>query len=122
MNIEVLHIACAIWNSILKAILIIFHNGSNYYYHFIIKGLAEEFEAQFTCLGENTKNVITFSVPLVKEVKIIGKNGQQITKTLSYKVMFIDSGRFMTACKYYQNINIIKSSWKSYWKNSWNKM
>ena len=38
-----------------EKILIVFHNGSNYDYHFIIKELAEEFEKQFTCLGEITE-------------------------------------------------------------------
>ena len=32
---------------------VVFHNGSNYDYHFIIKELANEFEEQFECLGEN---------------------------------------------------------------------
>ena len=35
---------------------IVFHNGSNYDYHFIKKELAEEFKKQFTSLGENTEN------------------------------------------------------------------
>ena len=35
--------------SILKEITVIFHNGSNYDHHFIIKELAEEFEIRFTC-------------------------------------------------------------------------
>ena len=39
----------------LKKIPIMFHNGCNYNYHFIIKELAEEFKKQFTCLGENTE-------------------------------------------------------------------
>ena len=65
----------------LKGILIIFHNGSNYDYHFIINKLAEEFEAHFTCLGENTKNVITFSVPLVKNVKIMDNKLQKLYLT-----------------------------------------
>ena len=34
----------------------VFHNGSNYDYHFILKELAEGFEGKLTCLGENTKN------------------------------------------------------------------
>ena len=38
-----------------KKITIVFHNGSNYDYHFIIKELAEEFKKQFTCLRENTE-------------------------------------------------------------------
>ena len=38
-----------------KEIPVVFHNGSTYDYHFIIKELAEEFEGQFECLGENTE-------------------------------------------------------------------
>ena len=38
-----------------KKIPIVFQNGSNYDYHFIIKELAEEFKKQFTCLGESTE-------------------------------------------------------------------
>ena len=60
VNIEVLYMKY----SVLKEISIVFHNGSNYDYHFIIKGLAEEFEGKFTCLGENTENYIIFSVPI----------------------------------------------------------
>ena len=47
-----------------KEMPIVFHNGSKYKYHFIIKGLAEE--GQFECLGENTEKYITFSVPINK--------------------------------------------------------
>ena len=32
---------------------IIFHNGSIYDYHFIIKELVKEFEGNFECLGKN---------------------------------------------------------------------
>ena len=49
-----------------KKIPVIFHNGSTYDYHFIIKQLAKRFEGQFKCLGENTKKCITFSVPIKK--------------------------------------------------------
>ena len=38
-----------------EKITIVFHNGSNYDYHFIIKELAEEFKKQFACLGKNTE-------------------------------------------------------------------
>ena len=34
---------------------VVFHNGSNYDYHFIIKEKADEFEERFECLGENDK-------------------------------------------------------------------
>ena len=63
------------------------HDGSTYHYHFVIKKLAEEFKSDFECLGENTENYITFSVPLKKE----NDNGEIIT----YKLKFIDSYRFM---------------------------
>ena len=40
-----------------KEIPVVFYNGSTYNYHFIIKELAEEFEGQFECLGENTEPI-----------------------------------------------------------------
>ena len=49
---------------------VVFHNVSNYYYHFIIKELPNEFEGQLKCLMENTKKFQTFSNPIeVKEVE-----------------------------------------------------
>ena len=80
-----------------KKIHIAFHNGSNYDYHFIIKELGEEFKKQFTCLGENTENYITFTVPIKKEVAKINKNGVEITKNMSYISQFIDITRFMVS-------------------------
>ena len=38
-----------------KEIRVVFHNGSTYDYHFIIKELAEEFEGEFEFLVENTE-------------------------------------------------------------------
>ena len=40
---------------IIKDIPIIFHNGSTYDYHLIIKELVKEFKGEFVCLGENTE-------------------------------------------------------------------
>ena len=54
MNIEVLYINLKY--DVSKEIPIVFHNGSNYYYYFIIKNLAEELKEQFTCLGKKLKN------------------------------------------------------------------
>ena len=73
-----------------KKILIAFHNGSNYDYHFIIKELAEEFKKQFTYFGENTAKYITFTILREKEVTRIDKNGDQITKNIPYILQFID--------------------------------
>ena len=81
----------------LKKILIVFHNRSNYDYHFIIKKLAEEFKKQFTCLGENTENYITFTVRVEKVVKRIDKNGEEITKNMCYILQFTDRARFIAS-------------------------
>ena len=62
--------------SVPKKVTIVSHNGSNHNYHFIIKELTEEFKNQFTCLRENTKKHITFTIPIQKEVTRIDKNGE----------------------------------------------
>ena len=72
------------------------HNGSTYDYHFIIKGLAEEFEGEFECPGENTEKHITFSVLIKKEITKKDKNGNDKITKISYKIKFIDSYRFMS--------------------------
>ena len=76
-----------------KKIPIVFHNGSNYDYHFIIKELTEEFKKQFTCLAENTEKHITFTVPIEKGITRIDKNGKEITKN----IQFIKSATFMAS-------------------------
>ena len=52
--------------SVHQEIHIVFHNGSTYDYHFIIKELAKDFEGQFTCVVENTEQYIIFLVPIEK--------------------------------------------------------
>ena len=47
-----------------------------------------------TCLGENTEKHVTFTVPIGEEVTRIDKNGEKITKNISYILQFIDSARF----------------------------
>ena len=84
-------------NSVPKKVPIVFHNGSNYDYHFIIKELAEEFKKLFTCLGENAEKDLTFTIPIEKEVIRIDKNGEEIIKNISYILQFIDSTRFMAS-------------------------
>ena len=81
------HSICNLRYKISKEIPAVFHNGSTYDYHFIIKQLAREFKGNFECLGENTEKYITFSVPIKKE----HDNG----KPSIYRLKFIDSYRFM---------------------------
>ena len=84
------HNICNLRYKVLKEIPVVFHNGSTYDYHFIMKELVKEFEGNFDCLGENTEKYITFSVPLKK--KIENKNLE-----ITYKIKFIDSFRFMSS-------------------------
>ena len=83
---EAAHSICNLRYKIPKKISTVFHNGSTYDYHFIIKQLAEDFKGQFECLGENTEKYITFLVPI--------KNDDNSEKT-TYKLKFINSYRFM---------------------------
>ena len=82
------HRGCSLRYKIPKAIPEVFHNGSTYDYHFIIKQLTEKCEGEFKCLGENTEKYITFSLPLKKE--------NDDDKIITYKLKFIDSYRFMS--------------------------
>ena len=55
--------------------------------HFIINQLAEEFNGNIDCIGENMEKYIPFSVPINKKCD----DG----KTITHKLRFIDSFRFM---------------------------
>ena len=91
------HDICILRYKIPKEIPVVFHNGSIYDYHFIIKELAEEFEGEFECLGENTEKYRTFSVPIKKEITKKDKNADDKIMKISYKIKFIDSFRFMAS-------------------------
>ena len=84
------HNVCNLIYKVPKEVPVVFHNGSTYDYHFIIKELVKEFEGNFDCLGENKGKYITFLVPLKK--KIENKNIE-----ITYKIKFIDSFRFMSS-------------------------
>ena len=73
----------------IKNILIAFHNGSRYDYHFIIKELAKEFDRQFECLGGNTEKYITFSVQINKKIIKIDKDGNDKIVNIPYKINFL---------------------------------
>ena len=52
--------------------------------------MAEEFRGEdFECLSKNTEKYISFSVPIIKE------GGNDSGETITYKIKFIDSFRFM---------------------------
>ena len=80
------HSKCNLNYKIVKDIPVLFHNGSVYDYHFIIKYLAREFKGNFECLGENTEKYISFTVPFKKVIN---------DKEIKYKIRISDSWRFM---------------------------
>ena len=82
------HNTCNLRYKIPKNIPVIFHSGSTYDYHFIIRELVKEFESNFECLGENTEKYITFSVPIKKRLR-----NKYIE--ITYKIKFVDNFRFM---------------------------
>ena len=70
----VAHNICNLRYKIPKEIPVVFHNGSTYDYHFIIKELVKEFEGNFECLGKNTEKYITFLIFLDStKLKIVWK-------------------------------------------------
>ena len=64
-----------------KEILVVFHNGSAYDYHFILNQLVKEFNGQLECLGENREKYISFSAPIKKEL--------DNNKVITYKLKFL---------------------------------
>ena len=69
-----------------KEIPIIIQNAT-YDTQFMLNQLAIEFKGELNCIGDNMEKYITFSVPIKKEC--------DSNKTITYKVKFIDSFRFM---------------------------
>ena len=65
--------------------------------HFIINQLAIEYKGELNCIGDNMEKYITFSVPIKKEVNNYDGNDSKKKKTITYKLKFIDTFRFMSA-------------------------
>ena len=70
---EAVQSICNLKFNVPNEIPVVFHNGSNYDYQFIIKEY--EFAGKFKCLGENTEKYKTFLVPKEKVITKIDKNG-----------------------------------------------
>ena len=66
-----------------------FHNGFTYDYHFIIRELAEEFEGEFECLGENTEKNISIYIKIFQcqsKRKSQKKIRMEMIKLLKYHI------------------------------------
>ena len=84
------HSICNLKYKVPTFIPVIFHNGSIYDNHLIIKQISEDFNGSFTCTGENTEKYITFSMNVVKKDTSIKKKRPE-----TFRLRFIDSYRFM---------------------------
>ena len=83
------HGTCNLRFNVANETLVVFRNGSNYDYYFIIKELTNAFEGKFECLGENTVKYNFFSFSIGKKVTKIDKENKNII-TIYYKIKFID--------------------------------
>ena len=70
---------------------VVFHNGSSYDNHFVIRQLVKDFKGYFNCVGENTEKYISFSVSIFKE----SDKGNKKKKPDVFTLKFIESNRFM---------------------------
>ena len=86
----------------------VFHNGSNYDYHFVTKDLVVKFKGHFECL-EKKKKYKTFSVPIEKKPK---KMIKMVMRTLQlfltkYNSLIVqDLGKAQNQSSHYQIFSI----------------
>ena len=73
-----------------KFIPVIFHNGSRYDNHLIIRQISKDFSGYFKCTVEKTEKYSTFSMNVEKKDTSINKKRPE-----TYRLRFIDSYRFM---------------------------
>ena len=92
------HSMCNLKYIVARKVPVALHNGSNYDHHFIINELAEEFEKQFTCLGENTEKYITFPASIgTYSLLRSSKNWHKLRRNYKKYIFHIDSARFMAS-------------------------
>ena len=87
------HSICNLKFKRVNEIPVVFHNDSNYHYQFIIKELAKELKGQ--CFGGKYRKVQTLFYSNRKISYKKDKDGNESVVTISYKIKFIDSARFL---------------------------
>ena len=89
------HSICDLKFNISNEIPVVFHNGSKHDYNFIIVDLPSEFERQ--CIWENNEKYKTKSVSIKKKIAKIDKEINETVESITHKIKFIDSMRFMAS-------------------------
>ena len=77
------------------AIPVVFYRVSSYDYHFIIKVLANQFQAEFECCRESKKMYEKIFILIRKEITKIDKEGNESVTFISNKIKVIDNAKFM---------------------------
>ena len=81
------HSLCNLRYSTQKDIPIVFHNGSKYDFHLIIKELANEFRSEIHCIPEDKEKYKPFSIPIMYKTVH--------DYEVPYSLRFIGSNNFM---------------------------
>ena len=78
---------CNLKFNVPSEIPVVFHNGSNYDYNFIIKELANEFNSNLNVLEitKNNRKQKIFSVRIKKKTIKVDKDNNETVETISYK-------------------------------------
>ena len=76
------HSICYLKFNVPSEIPVVFHNGSKYYYHFIIKELTNGFGGQFECIGKSNGKYKTFFVPIKKKITKMVREVNEVIKLL----------------------------------------
>ena len=94
-----------------KKLPTVFHSGSNYDYHFMIKESQEKFKKQFACLGENTEKYIMFAVLIEKKLQELIEMEKKLQNIyLTYYNLLIAQDLWQT---HYQILSILKGNSQS---------
>ena len=94
--------------------------GQNYVYHFTIKELAKEIEGKFYLCTRTWWRIHNFFSQWQKDLLRIERNRKEISKTISYKLQFIDSARFKASLLPNLVDNLAEGIHKVKWKNEHN--
>ena len=94
-----------------KNIPTVFHSGSNYGYHFMIKESLEKFKKQFAWLGENTEKYIIFAVLIEKKLQELIEMEKKLQNIyFTYYNLLIAQDLWQT---HYQILSIVKGNSQS---------
>ena len=105
------HGICNLKYIVPKKIPTVFHSGSNYDYHFMIKESQEKFKKQFACLGENTEKYIIFAVLIEKKLQELIEMEKKLQNIyLTYYNLLIAQDLWQT---HYQILSILKGNSQS---------